>query len=478
MNNFKITKTILENINEQNDRINECVDIVNGYTTDEETRVNQEIQRQENELRREEQYNNNENRFIAINSQMDNKANKADLKVQSNRIDNIVAVQNSTDNIETADIRVGSNGMSYNSAGEAVREQTKKVHSNLGTNLVISKTPSYNTRVINLDYNYTFEVNKKYFFKPISYSGNTFNFVKIFLYREDGTYYQVLVNGTGKFNLSSYIEFIPSEIFIKVRFNMETTESEIGTLTCSFGAIGDLIERVEKLENNPLKNKRIGFLGDSFTDVSYYYGKKIADRVECIEFNYGVQGSRVFEDNSWTSGGQLVTKEAFWKRVLKMDLNLDCICIYGGINDSSTSRIYKTNLGTIDDNALSETDINNGSVPSTFYSAYKTVIELAMTKYPQKKILIIIPPHVLNATYSPSIKAYNGIEKIIEAERKVAEYYGIKVCDLYKNCQELNNFSGNVATYRIGDSDDIHPNNLGHEAMSVLIQKSLEDIFL
>ena len=43
MDNFKITKTILENINEQNDRINECVDIVNGYTTDEETRVNQAI---------------------------------------------------------------------------------------------------------------------------------------------------------------------------------------------------------------------------------------------------------------------------------------------------------------------------------------------------------------------------------------------------------------------------------------------------
>ena len=54
MDNFKITKTILENINEQNDRINECVDIVNGYTTDEETRVNQELQREENEKRREE----------------------------------------------------------------------------------------------------------------------------------------------------------------------------------------------------------------------------------------------------------------------------------------------------------------------------------------------------------------------------------------------------------------------------------------
>lgn len=65
MDNFKITKTILENINEQNDRINECVDIVNGYTTDEETRVN-------NELKREEQYRNNENRFSLINTQLDN----------------------------------------------------------------------------------------------------------------------------------------------------------------------------------------------------------------------------------------------------------------------------------------------------------------------------------------------------------------------------------------------------------------------
>ena len=75
MDNFKITKTILENINEQNDRINECVDIVNGYTTDEETRVNQEIERQHNEEVRQEQYNNNENRFNEINTQLELKTN-------------------------------------------------------------------------------------------------------------------------------------------------------------------------------------------------------------------------------------------------------------------------------------------------------------------------------------------------------------------------------------------------------------------
>ena len=84
MDNFKITKTILENINEQNDRINECVVIVNGYTTDEETRVNQELQREENELRREEQYNNNENRFTEINTQLDNKASKNEVFSMAN----------------------------------------------------------------------------------------------------------------------------------------------------------------------------------------------------------------------------------------------------------------------------------------------------------------------------------------------------------------------------------------------------------
>lgn len=86
MNNFKITKTILENINEQNDRINECVDIVNGYTTDEETRVVQELQRQQNELRREEQYSNIENRFTTINEQVAEVNEQLDNIVQYNLV--------------------------------------------------------------------------------------------------------------------------------------------------------------------------------------------------------------------------------------------------------------------------------------------------------------------------------------------------------------------------------------------------------
>ena len=84
MDNFNLSRTLVENINEQNDKINTCIDIVNGLANDEEIKVIQEIRineelrqqnellRQQNELIRQEKYNNNENRFVEINQQLDN----------------------------------------------------------------------------------------------------------------------------------------------------------------------------------------------------------------------------------------------------------------------------------------------------------------------------------------------------------------------------------------------------------------------
>ena len=71
---------ILENIKEQNNKINQCVDIVNEYSIDEEIRLNKELKvneqiRQQNELIRQEQYNNNENKFNKINTDLENITN-------------------------------------------------------------------------------------------------------------------------------------------------------------------------------------------------------------------------------------------------------------------------------------------------------------------------------------------------------------------------------------------------------------------
>ena len=75
MDNFKITKTILENIKEQDNKIEQCIDVVNNFTKEQELNqemiLNEQI-RQQNELIRQEQYNNNENRFAEINQQLDN----------------------------------------------------------------------------------------------------------------------------------------------------------------------------------------------------------------------------------------------------------------------------------------------------------------------------------------------------------------------------------------------------------------------
>ena len=68
------------------------------------------------------------NDIETINSEMVTKASKVDLKEQASRIDNIVVVQDSTDNLETADIRIGLDGEKYGSAGEAVRGQNKRIY--------------------------------------------------------------------------------------------------------------------------------------------------------------------------------------------------------------------------------------------------------------------------------------------------------------------------------------------------------------
>ena len=63
------------------------------------------------------------NKIDNIEEQLDTKALQSDLEIEKNRINNLVAVKDSVDNLETADIRIGANGIIYESAGEAVRDQ-------------------------------------------------------------------------------------------------------------------------------------------------------------------------------------------------------------------------------------------------------------------------------------------------------------------------------------------------------------------
>ncbi|MDD4690088.1 MAG: hypothetical protein PHE51_10130, partial [Eubacteriales bacterium] len=70
-------------------------------------------------------------RLDASDVSISSKANQAALEVEKQRINNLIAVEASTDNAETADIRVGVDGTTFASAGDAVRGQVGKVSNNL-----------------------------------------------------------------------------------------------------------------------------------------------------------------------------------------------------------------------------------------------------------------------------------------------------------------------------------------------------------
>ena len=225
--------------------------------------------------------------------------------------------------------------------------------------------------------------------------------------------------------------------------------------------------KVAETITSPLKDKNIGFLGDSFTASVAGYHSFLAERTGCISHNYGVGGTRITLDSS--SG------ESFIHRVASMRDNLDVVCVFGGINDASKHSLYETDYGTIDDAILTDEEIKNGTEPLTFYSGVKTLLSMLITKYPGKPIVLIIPPHVLDESYAPELTAYNGIAKIVHALRECAEHYAIPTIDLYKNAQYLNNHPTNVALYRTA-TNNIHPNTKAHIRMSCDIQKGLENI--
>ena len=69
----------------------------------------------------------------SINEQLETKANEVDLKVERARIDSFIRLPegSTTGDAELIDTRIDSYGLTYNTAGEAIRTQISEVNENI-----------------------------------------------------------------------------------------------------------------------------------------------------------------------------------------------------------------------------------------------------------------------------------------------------------------------------------------------------------
>ena len=203
--------------------------------------------------------------------------------------------------------------------------------------------------------------------------------------------------------------------------------------------------------------KTINCLGDSFTEPSNAWHKFLEKRMGLKCNNYGKGSSRITIDSD--------NIKSFLNRYQDMDATADATIIFGGINDSRSMYVDGVNP-TIDLGSM-DSPLDNTS----FYGGLRLLIESIKNYMPGKKIIGVIPPDFQqNAGYTTTLPLVQS------ACREIYEHYGIPYADLKKECQEMYIDNYNFMTYRQGALNDYHPSEVGHNAISEIIQCVIEKV--
>lgn len=193
-----------------------------------------------------------------------------------------------------------------------------------------------------------------------------------------------------------------------------------------------------------LHGKLLATAGDSLTNGNSYtpYGQILADRLGMRFINYGISGSTMTN---------VVGRQPFVGRWEQMDATIDVLTIFFGWNDQAYA-----DLGTID-----------STLDTTFYGAYKTVVNGIVAKYPNIKLVLIIP-------FAPQDKQAYAV-----AVKSIANLYGIDYLDLNDREAPLLNYRDGVLpeiiTQRKADVtyDGLHLNDLGHMHLANALQPKI-----
>lgn len=147
-------------------------------------------------------------------------------------------------------------------------------------------------------------------------------------------------------------------------------------------------------------------------------------------------------------------------------VSADIYTIEHGVNDWGRKSV----VGTIDDY------INNTGA-STFYGAYRIIIDAIYAKN-SKAVIVLCTPRKSRgfSGYLPSScnGELNGIKlkDYADAVMEVARYEGLPVCDWFNRCGVNDH---NLTIYSIDDA--LHPNDLGYKQMAQILIEQFNNIY-
>jgi lysophospholipase L1-like esterase len=144
---------------------------------------------------------------------------------------------------------------------------------------------------------------------------------------------------------------------------------------------------------------------------------------------------------------QILSSMSNQERIDTIPEDSDIILILGGANDGSAA-------GAISDPV-------DENLNTSFYAAYKTMLDRIQARCPNAKIILVTPPH--HATADENFVAGSGYDTLRVAIREIGYMYSFPVIDLKANAQINQN---NFATYL---SDQVHPNDEGGKVIASVV---------
>lgn len=385
---------------------------------------------------------------------------QAEIAVERARIDNIVKLPegSTTGDAELLDIRIGADGVMYDSAGSALRMQIS------GTKDELAQEISYLYETEN-------EIFPEIIDGYVRYTNGTYengnidgyyrrtDFIRLPLFCEEIKHNFNLsptgVDGFAFFDVAK--KFISGNRTLKTITDIPKNARYImfTNYDNTFLHTGKTITFVVKDSNRVKSN--IGKLvtyGDSHVARGAWQQYVIEYFDIELHTNLGVGSSTVAINNK-------ATKLPFVddERLAEiMDENPDTIIIIGGTNDVH----LETPLGTIKD---LETDFESKN-KSTFYGAYGFLIETLLTWKPTLQIVLCTTPQ----GYYDSIHPLKYAE-VSEAIKNISFFYSLPIADVFGECG-INKI--NLTTY----SDDlIHYNELGNKRMASVIIETIKKCY-